>query len=413
MADTKLTDLTELDATPAIDDVLYIVDVSEGTAGSRKIESRYLWRTDGSAAYVSGGGTVALGGYVLTAPASGTMVTTAATQTLTNKSLTEPAIGTPYVTGGTTDSMAHVSPTIGTPTVTGGTFTSPTINTATMGTPTVTGGTFTSPTIAGNVGIGTSSPDRMLHIFGTEPVIRLEDSEAEGKYVLISANNDVGSLYLSADHGAGGTGAMIILVNGSERMRVTNDGRVGIGTSSPSYELDVYDDSAAAWARIQSGASNNAGINLTNTDREWLLYTLSGGKLYIRDVTAGANRLAIDTSGNVGIGTTSPNGMLHVKPGTGAFLVGGVDNITDTAQYIFPAGSVPQVIFLAALAGNGTDYAGGDFTMVTPSSGNVTQNLTVGSNTIQLRLFSDGSLRVVRTAGSATNIDIVVQGVVL
>jgi hypothetical protein len=340
MADTKLTDLTELDATPAIDDVLYIVDVSEGTAGSRKIESRYLWRTDGSAAYVSGGGTVALGGYVLTAPASGTMVTTAATQTLTNKSLTEPSIGTPYVTGGTTDSMAHVSPTIGTPTVTGGTFTSPTINTATMGTPTVTGGTFTSPTIAGNVGIGTSSPDRMLHIFGTEPVIRLEDSEAEGKYVLISANNDVGSLYLSADHGAGGTGAMIILVNGSERMRVTNDGRVGIGTSSP-------------------------------------------------------------------------NGMLHVKPGTGAFLVGGVDNITDTAQYIFPAGSVPQVIFVAALAGNGTDYAGGDFTMVTPSSGNVTQDLTVGSNTIQLRLFSDGSLRVARTAGSATNIDIVVQGVVL
>ena len=218
MADTKLTAVTEMVATPAIDDVLYIADVSEGTAGSRRIESRWFWRTDGNAAYVSGGGTVALGGYILTAPATGTVVTLDATQTLTNKSLTAPTIGTPTITGGTATGIAIENatfaggltgasisastftggtiagavalggtvtggvlggtptiemPVIGTPTVTGGTFISPTI-----GTPTVTGGTFTSsvinsatldaPTVTGGTLGGT--PTLEMPVIGTPTV---------------------------------------------------------------------------------------------------------------------------------------------------------------------------------------------------------------------------------------------------
>lgn len=98
MADTKLTDLTELAAQPAVGDWLYIVDVSntsdDASGSSRKILAKYFAATDGNASGVTitGGGTIALAGYTLTAPGTGTVVLTAATQTLTNKTLTKPTL---------------------------------------------------------------------------------------------------------------------------------------------------------------------------------------------------------------------------------------------------------------------------------------------------------------------------------
>lgn len=104
MADTKLTDLTELAATPATGDFLYIVDVSNTTddaaGSSRKIQAKYFARDDGNGATVTGGGTLALAGYTATVPATGTLVTTTATQTLTNKTLTSPTM-----TGPTTNNV--------------------------------------------------------------------------------------------------------------------------------------------------------------------------------------------------------------------------------------------------------------------------------------------------------------------
>ncbi len=104
MADTKLTDLTELAAQPAVGDWLYIVDVSntsdDASGSSRKILAKYFAATDGNASGVTitGGGTIALAGYTLTAPGTGTVVLTAATQTLTNKTLTSPTLTTPTLT---------------------------------------------------------------------------------------------------------------------------------------------------------------------------------------------------------------------------------------------------------------------------------------------------------------------------
>lgn len=84
MADTKLTSLTELAATPADGDMLYVVDVSDTTddasGSSRKIQAKRWVKSDGSSTQVTGGGTIALGGYTLTVPATGTAVTEAVVQ---------------------------------------------------------------------------------------------------------------------------------------------------------------------------------------------------------------------------------------------------------------------------------------------------------------------------------------------
>jgi hypothetical protein len=75
MANTKVTALTELAATPADDDVLYLVDVSntadDAAGSSRKLKAKYFVKTAGVEATITGGGTIALAGFTLTVPKTG------------------------------------------------------------------------------------------------------------------------------------------------------------------------------------------------------------------------------------------------------------------------------------------------------------------------------------------------------
>lgn len=98
-------------------------------------------------------------------------------------------------------------------------------------------------------------------------------------------------------------------------------GNVGIRTTSPAYALDVKDSSGSAVALRLTGTNNN------NTQLRFAGAT--GGELFAigTDVNAGdgaeeyeiydlknsVSRLLINSSGNVGIGTTSPSGKLDVN----------------------------------------------------------------------------------------------------
>ena len=98
-----------------------------------------------------------------------------------------------------------------------------------------------------------------------------------------------------------------VLLN-SEKMRIDSSGRVGIGTSSP----------ATGGIHIAGDyASNKSDITLQNTNggRTYRIGDGVGGhvgKLTFFDGTASAARMVIDSSGNVGIGTTSPAGKLAI-----------------------------------------------------------------------------------------------------
>ncbi|GIW68838.1 MAG: hypothetical protein KatS3mg100_332 [Candidatus Parcubacteria bacterium] len=106
-----------------------------------------------------------------------------------------------------------------------------------------------------------------------------------------------------------------------ERMRLDSSGNLGIGTTSPFTKLSVagngyFDGTLTASSLIATtslqlpdGSAVNPALTFTN-DTNTGLYR--GGNDILRLVTAGQDRVTIDASGNVGIGTTNPGAALHV-----------------------------------------------------------------------------------------------------
>ena len=192
---------------------------------------------------------------------------------------------------------------------------------------------------AGKVGIGTDSPDAKLDIEG--------DFEAE--YAL-KFTNTKGTGTVSGFRSHGVNGEDLSLYNGANRIQRWDengnsifDGKVGIGTSGPAYELDV-NSSAYVAARIestgagyapasillQSGGSDSrgqgiyqynsisknswfSGVPYSTTSDDWIIAHKLEATAFNSDVAQMSNALfCVNDNGNVGIGTTNPDAPLHV-----------------------------------------------------------------------------------------------------
>jgi hypothetical protein len=172
----------------------------------------------------------------------------------------------------------------------------------------------------GNVGIGVTSPSEKLTIRDPNMVWNSSSGTVKIKFDSGSGGGAVGFEKETANTG----GLRFYIQNGyaltTERMRITGNGDVGIGTITPSYKLDVigpgrftngaYVNDGQAFGVVSPVGNvwaNNTLIykGYSSTYGDYAEILVPGGTSY------GAN-IRLINNGNVGIGTTIPDAKLAV-----------------------------------------------------------------------------------------------------
>jgi hypothetical protein len=195
----------------------------------------------------------------------------------------------------------------------------------------------------GNVGIGTTGPAGKLHVNSTidGEVIRAQRAGGTNLTLLrvnMSETNNTGTIEVT---GAAGNPALVFATVGAEAMRVTSSGNVGIGTSSPATKLDVTSSASnIVIARSTGGFAAFQRIAPTG-QAAYDFYTINGVEaaritvdgtniIAFANGSAATERMRIDSSGNVGIGTNAPAYKLQVTSATesGAYITDGTRAIS-------------------------------------------------------------------------------------
>ena len=285
-------------------------------------------------------------------------------------------------------------------------------------------------TSTGSVGIGTSSPAQpngsgLVIYDATLPRLTLRNSttgtaSTDGGGLLMSGanlfvtNRENGNLIFEA-------------ANATEHMRIDASGNVGIGVVPSAWGTtnrvlqvagaalsrsdfvdarlnlsnNAYHDNAGNWFYIASFAASRYQQGFGSPEHVW--FTAPSGTA--DGAITWNERMRIDASGNLGLGTSSPAARLHVAGGSARFLSGGSGGIfgDDNTSYFFVQAS--PTANAAAIYFNGQARSGFESQLHYGASNHVFYNESLSAE--RARIDASGNLLVGTTSSSAARMDIV------
>jgi len=291
---------------------------------------------------------------------------------------------------------------------------------------------------SGNVGIGTSSPTHMLTVGedgsnnpGQISLGRggLEDAKifftrAGNNDAEITYNSDE-DLYIKNNFAAGDVvysnnlGEHIFKygsAGAAEAMRIDSSGNVGIGTSSPALPLHI--SSATPAIRLTDTDDNSdaqvsaaaGGLLVLDAD---IGNEVAGTAILFR-VDGGSEKMRIDSSGNVGIGTASPDAKLGVYSGS----LGTTDgDQLELARFISAASNGSYLRVFTERDGDGTNWTTA-FTRIqqrvdTTDQGYIQFNgadnlygISIGNNNTEYMRIENGGNVGIGTSSPAAALDV-------
>jgi len=260
----------------------------------------------------------------------------------------------------------------------------------------------------GNVGIGTNNPTNLLHVKSTVNnggVITIE-STATDSYPFLRLKNDAREYQITAHGPLSDIFTIYDGTAGSHRLVISSSGNVGIGTTGPGFRLHAYHATTNVVGKIESG-DDEVWLALTDVGTD-SYGTLIGRKSSTNTLFKVADenvneRFTILEGGNVGIGTTSPQQILHIHNSSGNFsaeavLTGRLSTGTPKAEVAFKRGTSGDGAMLVLRSSNSS---GALIDAVTIKDG--TGNVGIGTTNPERPLHVRGANAFVRIESTSAS----------
>ena len=154
---------------------------------------------------------------------------------------------------------------------------------------------------SGSIGIGTSDPQAKLEVQGNILIGRTDNNYEGGQLSLARSYDNKPGWHIDV-FGNTDSPNLRILTKGSELVTILPSGSVGIGTYTPSQKLDVYGNIILS--------ANNPKIAFNDINSLWIGNANTANTLTFN--TSGVERMRINNTGSVGIGTSDPQAKLEV-----------------------------------------------------------------------------------------------------